>query len=85
MVIPTKVTLEITAGGWTWTVFGSNTPMASHAMRRVGPGHSRGTEKGELYDRLPKGLEELAFAIEDEDITDICNFLDDVRIECWQD
>lgn len=77
--IPTKVTLEITADGWAWSVFSGDNEMARHEMRRAERGVYKGVGKGDIYDRLPDGLEDLAVAIDESDEMGVCQVLDDVR------
>lgn len=65
LTLPQRVTLEITAKGWTWKVLGQDgNTIVEHVMNMESRGSARGEGKGDIFDRvracrdhdLPRGL-----------------------------
>ena len=64
MKIPDKVTIEITAKGFTTKVFAEDTVLAQRSSVMEERGYSKATEPGDFYDDLPEEFEPLAKALE---------------------
>ncbi len=77
---PTRVILECTAEGWTWTIHSGGT-MVQHTMRLT-PTGAKGTTKGTIQTRLEDmGIDEsliydLAFAIESGDAYELARIME---------
>jgi hypothetical protein len=50
---PSKVTIEITADGYTTKVFAGDKVVSERSMLMEGRGGARGTKPGDIYDDLP--------------------------------
>ena len=64
MSIPTKVTVECTADGYTTTVYAGDEVVSHRASRMESRGRARSTEKGDVFDDLPDEFEDLADEID---------------------
>lgn len=74
--LPHKVTLEITAEGWRWSVLDKdNVLIGSREMRRV-KGGFRGTEKAEVFEKALFDYPLVLEAIEGDDIYEVARQLE---------
>jgi hypothetical protein len=74
-----KVTLEIEAEHWTWTVMGSDSKILScRTMIRDGA-CAKATRRGDVCDDLPRSLQALAEAIEDRDAMSISEVIENAE------
>lgn len=53
-----RVELVITKNGWCWTLHEPDRAPVSFEMRMETPSCARGTQKGDVFDTFPEGLDE---------------------------
>lgn len=76
MKIPTKVTLEITAEGYTRTVFAGAEIISSRTCKMESAGYARATKPGNVFDDITDDdLQDFAEAVDKLDGFDIAGKL----------